>query len=87
MSGTRTEVWLSPSATSFACLCEPCLESARLGGALFADALRTASVRGSIPADSTVASVRCAAGHELVLRRVERPPGLARPDDRQLQLA
>ena len=26
-----TTVWLSPSATSFACLCEPCLEAARTG--------------------------------------------------------
>jgi hypothetical protein len=34
-----------------------------------------------------VAVVRCAAGHEIVLRRVERPPALARPDDRQLQIA
>jgi len=29
---------------------------------------------------------RCEAGHELVVRRVERPPGLA-TDVRQLQLA
>jgi hypothetical protein len=87
MTGERTVVWLSPSATSFACLCEPCLEAARVTGALFADALRLASVRGSIAAEASVASVRCAAGHELVLRRVERPPGLVHPDDRQLQLA
>lgn len=87
MTAEATVVWLSPSATSFACLCEPCLEAARLDGVLFADALRVASVRGSIAADTGVASVRCTAGHELVLRRVERPPGLAHPDERQLQLA
>lgn len=83
----RTEVWISPSATSFACLCEPCLEAARLRGDLFSDALHAASVRGSIDAAVSVTSVRCAGGHELVVRRVERPPGLARPDDRQLSIA
>lgn len=82
-----TIVWLSPSASSFSCLCEPCLEQARLSGVLFADALRVASVRGSLAIETTAASVRCAAGHELILRRVERPPGLAHPDERQLQLA
>ncbi len=84
---TPTVVWLSPSATAFSCLCEPCLEAARRSGAIFADALRDASVRGSVAAEASVAVVRCAAGHELVLRRVERPPGLAHPDERQLQLA
>ena len=81
-----TTVWISPSATSFACLCEPCLESARTSGALFADALAGASVRGVLDATVDVAEVRCAAGHTIVLRRAERPPALARPDDRQLQL-
>ncbi|MDX6476991.1 MAG: hypothetical protein QOH95_2502 [Gaiellaceae bacterium] len=82
-----TTVWLSPSATSFSCLCEPCLEAARVSGALFAEALSGASVRGSVAADATVTVARCAAGHEIVLRRVERPPGLGRHDDRQLQIA
>jgi hypothetical protein len=82
-----TEVWISPSATAFACLCEPCLEAARLRGDLFTDALHGASVRGSIAAEVSATSIRCPAGHELVVRRVERPPGLARPDDRQLQIA
>jgi hypothetical protein len=82
-----TIVWLSPSASSFSCLCEPCLEQARLAGVLFADALRIASVRGVLAIETTAASVRCTAGHELILRRVERPPGLAHPDERQLQLA
>jgi hypothetical protein len=81
-----TTVWLSPSATSFACLCEPCLEQARISGALFADALAGASVRGTIEQAVDVAEVRCSAGHPIVLRRAERPPALARPDDRQLQL-
>jgi hypothetical protein len=83
----NTVVWLSPSATAFSCLCEPCLEAARLSGALFADALSSASVRGSVAPDAVVTVVRCEAGHELVLRRVERPPALERPDDRQLQIA
>jgi hypothetical protein len=82
----QTTVWLSPSATSFSCLCELCLESARRSGALFTDALAGASVRGELGSETEVALARCAAGHEIVLRRVERPPGLQRHDDRQLQL-
>jgi hypothetical protein len=82
-----TTVWLSPSATSFACLCEPCLESARLAGELFGDALHAALVRGTIASETAVTTVCCGAGHELVLRRVERPPGLLHPDHRQLQIA
>ena len=81
-----TTVWISPSATSFACLCEPCLEAARTSGALFADALAGASVRGSIEPTVEAAEVRCTAGHVILLRRSERPPALARPDNRQLQL-
>ena len=81
-----TTVWISPSATAFACLCEPCLEHARTTGMLFADALMAASVRGSIAADVDVTSRRCAAGHEIVLRRGERPPSLQRHEG-QLQLA
>jgi hypothetical protein len=84
---TQTTVWLSPSAVAFSCLCEPCLDAARLSGALFADALSSASVRGSVTPDAAVTVVRCEAGHDLVLRRVERPPALDRPDDRQLQIA
>ena len=84
---TSTTVWILPSATSFSCLCEPCLESARRSGLLFADTLMQASVRGAIGADVEVASRQCAAGHEIVLRRVERPPALTRPDERQLVLA
>jgi len=81
-----TTVWVSPSATSFSCLCETCLEAARRQGLLFSDALMVASVRGSISAETDVAVARCASGHEITLRRVERPPALLRPDDRQLQL-
>jgi hypothetical protein len=84
MSGTT--VWLSPSATSFSCLCEPCLESARVAGVLFADALASATVRGSIAREAEVTVARCAAGHEIVLRRSARPSSLAHHDDRQLQL-
>ena len=55
-----TTVWISPSATSFACLCETCLEAARTEGALFADALRRASVRGEVQPEAALAVVRCA---------------------------
>ena len=82
-----TTVWISPSATSFSCLCEPCLEAARRSGLLFADALMQASVCGSIPATADVSSRRCAAGHEIVLRRIERPASLPHHDDRQLALS
>jgi len=82
-----TTVWVSPSATSFSCLCETCLEQARSDGMLFADALMFASVRGSIPAPILAWSRRCAAGHEIVLRRVARPPSLERPDARQLAIS
>jgi len=53
---------------------------------LFSEALLRASVRGSLAVEAASAAVRCAAGHEIVLRRVERPPGLRYPDERQLQL-
>ena len=84
---TPTTAWLSPSATAFSCLCEQCLESARVSGALFADALAQASVRGAVAAETTVSVARCNAGHEIVLRRVERPPQLTHHDERQLQLS
>jgi hypothetical protein len=81
-----TTVWLSPSATSFSCVCEPCLESARVSGALFSDALASASVRGPLAREAEVTVARCSAGHEIVLRRSARPPSLSSHDDRQLQL-
>ena len=81
-----TTVWISPSATSFSCLCETCLEQARTAGMLFADALILASVRGDIGVEVDVSSRRCRVGHEVVLRRVERPPSLSRPDERQLAI-
>ena len=86
MNGSATTVWVSPSATSFSCLCETCLEQARTEGALFADALLSASVRGTIPAGAGTASRRCAAGHQIVLRRIERPPSMPLRDERQLAL-
>jgi len=86
-STPATTVWVSPSATSFSCLCETCLEAERSSGSLFSDALALASVRGSVASDAAVTVARCAAGHQIVLRRVERPPALARADERQLQIA
>jgi hypothetical protein len=79
-------VWLSPSATTFSCLCEACLEAARAEGGSFLEAVRAASVRGTVGADSSVAFAYCDAGHEVILRRVERPAALTRSDARQLQL-
>jgi len=79
-------VWIPPSATSFSCLCEACLETARTEGTLFAEAIRIASVRGHLPTDSDIGFVACAAGHELVVRRIDRPPGLVHEDERQLRL-
>jgi hypothetical protein len=84
---SETTVWVSPSATSFSCLCEVCLEQARTSGMLFAEALLRASVRGTIGAEADVSSRRCGAGHLIVLRRVERPASLPHHDERQLQLA
>jgi hypothetical protein len=86
MSTSPTTVWVAPSATAFSCLCEHCLESARLAGASLFEAIQTASLRGAIPVDANVVLVRCSARHELVVRRVERPPGL-HADDRQLHIA
>ena len=79
-------VWLSPSATAFSCLCELCLETARVDGTSFLDAVTAARVSGAVAAETDVAFARCQAGHELVLRRSERPPNLTRTDGRQLQL-
>jgi hypothetical protein len=84
---TETTVWVSPSATSFSCLCEVCLEGARTSGMLFSDALLHAAVRGTIGVEADVSSRRCSAGHLIVLRRVERPASLPHHDERQLQLA
>jgi hypothetical protein len=82
---TANEVWLPPSATSFSCLCEECLDDAR-GSLSFLDAVRVSIVRGEFAADVDVAVARCSAGHRLVLRRGGRPPSLSRRDERQLQL-
>jgi len=83
---SENSVWIPPSATSFSCLCEACLDIARSEGTLFAEAIRIASVRGRLATESDVGFVRCAAGHELVVRRVDRPPSLVHEDERQLRL-
>jgi len=79
-------VWIAPSATEFTCLCEHCLELGGGEGASFLAAVRAASVRGRLPTETDVGFIHCAAGHELVVRRVDRPSTLQRPDPRQLQL-
>ena len=79
-------VWVPPSATSFSCLCEACLELARRDGRSFVDAVRIASVRGQLATDTDVGFAQCAAGHEVVVRRMSTPVPLARRDNRQLQI-
>jgi len=79
-------VWIAPSATQFSCLCERCLDGRRVRCASFLDAVRVASVRGTLLPDTDIAFVRCRPGHELVVRRIDPPPNLARSDARQLQL-
>jgi len=79
-------VWVAPGATQFSCLCERCLDGRRARGATFLNAVQVASVRGRVPPDTDIAFVRCRAGHELVVRRIDRPPNLAPRDARQLQL-
>ncbi len=86
MTARSNAVWIAPSATQFSCLCERCLEGIRCSGSSFLDAVRMASVRGTLARDSTVGFVRCRAGHELVVRRVDRPPNLPRRDASQLEL-
>ena len=79
-------VWVSPSATQFSCLCERCLDD-RADASSFLDAIRVAAVRGELAVDAELALARCSAGHQIVVRRIDRPPRLARPDARQLELA
>jgi hypothetical protein len=79
-------VWIAPGATRYSCLCERCLDSRRARGSSFLDAVRFASVKGAVTPETDIAFVRCHAGHELVVRRVVRPPNLAHRDARQLQL-
>jgi hypothetical protein len=79
-------VWIAPGATHFSCLCERCLDD-RVGSASLLDAVRLAAVRGELAPEAELAIARCRAGHQLVVRRVDRPARLARPDGRQLELA
>jgi hypothetical protein len=83
----ENSVWVAPGATQFSCLCERCLDGPNGRGASFLDAVRLANVRGELAADTEVLFVRCRSGHQLTVRRIDRPPGLARQDARQLQLA
>lgn len=83
----RNAIWVAPGATQFSCLCERCLDGNEGRGAPFLDAVRVANVRGSLAPDAEVVFVRCRNGHELVIRRIDRPSRLGRPDTRQLQIA
>jgi hypothetical protein len=79
-------VWIAPGAAEFSCLCERCLEGLRSRESSFLAAVSRSAVRGSMPLDTSIAFVRCQNGHELVVRRVDRPDGLERRDARQLEL-
>jgi hypothetical protein len=79
-------VWISPGATRFSCLCERCLDE-RADASSFLAAVRIASVRGELALEAQVAFARCSAGHEVIVRRIDRPPGVARQDARQMQIA
>jgi hypothetical protein len=79
-------VWIAPRATRFSCLCERCLDDRRVAGS-FLDAVKVASVRGELPPEAEVAFAHCSAGHQVIVRRVSRPPSLEPPDPRQLQIA
>jgi hypothetical protein len=79
-------VWVPPSATTFSCLCEACLELAREDGRSFVDAVRRASVRGRLPTETDVGFVHCAAGHEVVVRRIPTPAPIGSRNERQLQI-
>jgi hypothetical protein len=59
---------------------------ARGAGRPFTEAVRGASVRGRLPTETDVGFVHCSAGHEVVVRRVNTPAPLDRPDARQLQI-
>jgi hypothetical protein len=80
-------VWVTPGATEFSCVCERCLDSHHGRGSSFLDAVRLANVRGSLAPDADLLFVRCRSGHELTVRRIDRPAALALQDARQLQLA
>jgi hypothetical protein len=79
-------VWVAPSATRFSCLCERCLDAGLHSGSSFLELVSSARVGGSLAADTDIGFVLCASGHEVVVRRVDRPPNLARGNARQLQL-
>ena len=80
-------VWIAPGATHFSCLCESCLDGRGAEGVSFLEAVRVAAVRGSVELGSEIAFARCANGHVVTVRRVDRPPNLVRRDARQLQIA
>jgi hypothetical protein len=80
-------VWIAPGATQFSCLCERCLDGPQGRGHSFLQAVRLANVRGTIAADTDVGFIRCRSGHQLTIRRIDRPAALVRQDARQLQLA
>jgi hypothetical protein len=86
MTRGATTIWIAPGATAFACLCERCLESRSAIEGSFLEALQVSVVRGKVALEADVAFAHCERGHEVVVRRVDRPPNLARRDAQQLEL-
>jgi hypothetical protein len=81
-----TTIWIAPGATAFACLCECCLDARSSLEGSFLDALQVSVVRGTVALEADIAFAHCERGHEVVVRRVDRPPNLARRDAQQLEL-
>jgi hypothetical protein len=59
---------------------------ARDDGSSFVEAVRRASVRGTLAREADVGFVRCDAGHQVVVRRVDRPAALTNHNAEQLEL-
>jgi hypothetical protein len=74
----RQVIWVTGDATSYAGVCEACLDELPTVGS-GPLAYRSAKVAGSLRADADVGFARCARGHSLSLRRMSRRPQVARP--------
>ena len=85
--GERTTVWVSPGATSYSCLCEHCLEGARVEGRSLFEALAWRE-RPRLDRRGQRCRVRALPGAARD-RDPPRPaaPGLTPHDQGQLQLA
>jgi hypothetical protein len=76
LSAEAQTVWLESTATTYTALCEECLD--RPADPHDALAYRAAKVTGSLRSEADVGFARCRRGHRLSIRRVARPPVVAR---------